>query len=306
MATDDAGTRSSPPARFATNNRMAIFAMLCAMAAFVTNDMLVKLVSEQGVPTGEIIAVRGLIACFIVGLIVFRRGEFRLLKESFTEKSLILRTFFEVAATVSFLTALFHMPIANATAILQAIPLAVTAAAAVFLKSDVGWRRWTAIGVGFCGVLLIIQPGYQGFSIYAGLVLVTLVTSTARDLITRSVPEKYSSYLVTLLTFIFTTAAGFVMGYFENWVALDLRILLYLLCATCLLSIAFFGIITAMRIGDLPVIAPFRYTSAVFAIFFGIVVWQEIPNTMMLCGIMLVIATGIYSFYREYYKTRSR
>lgn len=130
----------------ASENGRAILFMILAMAGFIVNDSFVKLVSER-LPLGEIMFVRGMMALVLVLALAVVNGEvrrFHLLVNRFVG----LRVFAEVTATVLYLTALFNMEIANATAILQALPLLVTAGAAMFLGAPVGWRRWTAIAIG--------------------------------------------------------------------------------------------------------------------------------------------------------------
>ena len=140
-------------------NGRAIAAMLVSMAAFILNDTFVKLASDA-LPIGQIILVRGLICILLIAVFGYFTGVFKSVPLLF-RPAVLVRAVAETASTILYLTALFQLPIANATAILQALPLVVTAGAAVFLRSAVGWRRWCAISVGLGGVLIIVRPGLE-------------------------------------------------------------------------------------------------------------------------------------------------
>ncbi len=157
--------------------------MVAAMAGFVVNDALMK-IALVDVPLFQAIFLRGVVATALIGLLAWRRGALRRPAPA-DMRVLGVRSFAEIGSTICYLTALMHMPIANATAILQAMPLAVTLAAAVFLREPVGWRRWSAILVGFAGVLLIVRPGTEGFDVNALWALAGVCFMTLRDLSTR-------------------------------------------------------------------------------------------------------------------------
>ncbi len=152
-------------ARFSNNLRGSVL-MMAAMAAFVFNDASMKALSDE-FPLFQAIFLRGLLTSVLMGILAWRLGVFRF---RFTKSDWLLiaiRATAEVIGTYFFVTAIFNMPLANATAILQALPLTVALAGAVFLGEAVGWRRMAAILVGFVGVLLIVQPGAEGFGLCA-------------------------------------------------------------------------------------------------------------------------------------------
>src|SRR5207237_4242049 len=126
-------------------------------------------------------------------------------------KPVALRVVGEVGGTISFMAALTHLPLANTSAIFQALPLAITLGAALIFGEPVGWRRWLAIAAGFIGVLIIVRPGLAGFSQYALFALVSVAFCALRDLATRRIPEKLPSLFITLLTTVTVTAAGGVI-----------------------------------------------------------------------------------------------
>lgn len=278
-------------------NGKAILAMLVAMAAFIGNDALVKIVYDT-VQLGQIIVVRGIIAIVMILLLSYVTGvhrEFRHLGN----RMVFLRSFGEVGATLCYLIALMHMPIANITAILQVLPLMVTGAAAIFLGATVGWRRWTAIGVGFAGVLIIVRPGLAGFDQWSILALIGILFMVLRDLTTRMMPVVVPTFGVTLVTCAGVLLLGFGIVGVEGWQPMSLvDVGLLTAAATCLLA-GYILLIVAMRIGDISLVSPFRYSIIVWAILIGYFVWGDVPDALTMLGTAIVVATGIYTVIRE-------
>jgi len=205
----------------------------------------------------------------------------------------------EVGATACFLNALFHMPIANATAILLVMPLAVTLAGALVLGERVGWRRYTAILVGFVGVLVIVRPGGAGFNAYALSALAAVGFLVVRDLVTRRFAKDVPSVFVALATAVAITVLGALVSLAGTWVPLavdDVAVLAA--AAVCLVVGYLFGVMT-MRVGDIGFVSPFRYTVLIWALLLGVVVFGEVPDALTLVGSALVVATGLYTFHRE-------
>ena len=191
--------------------------MCLSMVGFVFNDAVIKYASTD-IGIYQSIFVRGCFAVIIIGAACFYSGAFKNIPGKLDHKFIFWRTLAEIFATVSFLTALFYLPIANITAILQALPLTVTLAASWFLGEKIGWRRGIAILIGFFGVLLIIQPGTDEFNIYSILGVVCVVFVTLRDLVVR----KFSTNISTLYVAFITAAAialvgGFLTFVYEGW-----------------------------------------------------------------------------------------
>jgi drug/metabolite transporter (DMT)-like permease len=279
-------------------NARGIVAMIAAMSAFILNDTLVKLASDEGMPTGEILFLRGAIAVLLIGWVVVARGEHRQWR-TLGHKTVAWRTVGEVGATLIYLTALFRLPLANATVLMQTVPLASVAAAAWFFGEKVGIRRWTAVAIGFIGVVIVVQPGVGSFSVYSLLVLVAVGFVTLRDLITRAIPDNVPILLLTAATSAVVGVAGLAVGLFETWVWPSLTVWLYVIGASVTLTIAYYLIVVAMRSGDIGVVAPFRYVVIVWAIILGFLVWGDRPNELTLIGTAIIILTGVYTFHRE-------
>jgi S-adenosylmethionine uptake transporter len=281
-----------------SSNLRAIAAMLAGQASFTFNDALIKL-AAAGLPGGQAIFLRGMMAIGVSLSVCLALGAFRFGPLRGQGRILTLRNIGEIGSTFFFLFALFHMPIATATAILQFIPLAITAGAALFLAEPVGWRRWLAAGVGFIGVMIVIRPGSDAFNAWSLLALSAVAFSVLRDLSTRRIGHHVPAILlVTISAFSVTTAAsGFALV--ETWVVPEPRALLLLLGSAIFLLGGDYFMVHAMRYGEVAVVSPFRYSVIIWAILAGIVLWGEWPDGPALIGTVIVVGAGLYTFMRE-------
>lgn len=281
-----------------SDNIKGALTMTLAMAGFGFNDMLVKAATKT-LATGEIILIRGTISTLLIFLLALHLGALRPLK-TVLHPLLALRVLAEVTATFTYIYALGQLPLANAGAILQFLPLAVTLGAAIFLGEPVGWRRWGAIIAGFIGVLLIIKPGPDGFSLASFLALACVFAAAARDIATKRLPQGIPTVFVTLMTSLaVTVGAGIFIQPLGGWhtpSASDVTLLA--LAAVCLM-IGYLALISSMRTGEISFIAPFRYTYMIWALALSFTVFGDLPDIFMLAGCAIVVASGIYTFYRE-------
>jgi drug/metabolite transporter (DMT)-like permease len=283
--------------RLAENLEGAGF-MLACMAGFASNDACMKALAGE-VPISQGVFVRGLIATLLLGLMAWRQRALRLRPAARDVRLIGLRLVAEIGGTVAFLTALFNMPIANASAILQSLPLAVTLGAALFLGEPVGWRRYAAIAVGFLGVLVIVRPGSDGFNAYAIWALAAVGFIVMRDLSTRRMAPHLPAIAVAFVTSAGLTAAAGVAGALEDWQPLDLRQLAVLAAAAVFTIVGTVAGVTAMRRGEIGFVQPFRYTLLLFAMIYGLVLFGEVPDAWTLTGSAIVVGTGLFTLHRE-------
>lgn len=281
-----------------TPNVKGALLMTGSMASFTLNDTLVKLLADD-VPLFQIVFLRGLLTTILLAIVVaaFGRLNFRIPKGD--RGKVALRTLFEMGAMVAFLVALVNMAIANVTALLSAMPLMVTVGAAILFHEPVGWRRISAICVGLVGVMMIVQPGTEGFNAYSLLALLSAVMVAGRDLATRSFSLGVPTLTVAVITAGAVGLFGGLLSLTEPWVAMPLReIALLAASSVCIIGGYIFSILV-MRVGDVSATAPFRYTALVFALILGVVIFDELPNTLALCGAAVVMATGVFTLIRE-------
>lgn len=280
--------------------------MVVAMAGFALEDMLIKLMATA-LPVGQVVMMIGLGGTLTFGVLTRLQGQ-RIDSSAFFATPVMLRNLGEMVATAGFVTAIVLTTLSSASAILQATPLAVTLGAALVLGEHVGWRRWAAIGVGFCGVMLIIQPGLAGFAPASLLAVVGVAGLALRDLAVRRVPATVSSAQLSVWSFIVVIPTGMLMmaamGHgpvVPGW--LDL---VRLAAAMIVGGLGYYAIVAASRTGEVAVVVPFRYTRLVFALILGTLVFGERPDGLMLAGAVLVVAAGLYTIWRESHGARRR
>jgi drug/metabolite transporter (DMT)-like permease len=273
--------------------------MVLAMLGFAIEDMMIKVISST-LPIGQIIGLLGIGGALVFGTICKLQGR-RLLDPQLATRAIAIRNLSELVGTLGFVTAIALTPISTASAILQATPLIVTFGAAMFFRETVGWRRWTAIGVGFFGVLLIIRPGTEGFNQLSIITLIGVFGLAMRDLATRSVPKETSSMQLSFMAFLTLIPAALILTWvFETpWLVPTPRSLGMLIASICVAVLAYYAIVAAMRVGEISFVTPFRYTRLVFALFFGILIFGERPDLLTLIGSAIIVTSGIYTVWRE-------
>lgn len=289
---DIPSTDSTDHAARTRANSLGILAMIGAMACFIVNDALVKYVS-QSLPAGQLIFIRtAMAAALLVALAVALRTPLRF--GHIARGWVAVRTIIDTLATFLYLVSLFHLPIASATAINMTSPLIITVLAVGFLDARIGGSQWIATGAGFVGVLLIVQPGVEGFNGYALLCLLSTLLIAVRDLITPRVGADVPTVLVTLSTALAVTLLGGALSLLEGWAPVAAADFGLLAVAAAFLAGAYLLVISSMRSSDLWLVAPFRYSMLLFALIVGYLVWGDVPNALAWCGVVLVIATGIH------------
>ncbi|WP_421695894.1 DMT family transporter [Aestuariivirga sp.] len=276
--------------------------MVCAMASFVCNDTIVKIVGES-LPVGELIALRGVMAMLLLGFICFWQG---LLPElpKIRQRSILLRSSCDLFATIAFVTALVHMPIANLTSVMQAVPLAVALLSMMFLGEDVGWRRMIAIVGGFIGVLLIVKPSVASFNFYELLALLIVFFVALRDILTKRIPARIPVFVVAFANACFVTFGGAALALVQGVQWPELWQVGLLALAACFLSAGYLLMVATLRVGELTGTAPFRYSVMIFAIVSGILVFGEFPDGIAIAGMVLIVICGLYAAHREALRAR--
>lgn len=266
--------------------------MIAAMAAFVTNDMFLKLAATN-LPPFQTLFLRGVAACLWSIPLVFLTKTSGSLKYIFHPR-VVLRNFIEFIGITCFVLAIARMSIAGLTALIQTAPLFMIAAAALFFKEQVRPLKWVLVFVGFAGAMFVAQPGGEQFSAYSLLGFVTAVVIAARDYVGKSVPLEVPGPMLTVGAVILVTVfSGGLTFVFEDWVVPHLVDLVFLSVAGLLIMLGHWGVFVAYRHGDVSTIAPFFYTSMIWAFLFGIFVFGTIPNALAILGMVLILLSGI-------------
>jgi drug/metabolite transporter (DMT)-like permease len=280
------------------DNLRGIVLMTAAMAGFAMEDMLIKRVSAH-LPVGQILLVLGVAGAFVFALMARRQGVVFWSARAL-HPAVLLRNVAEMVGTIGFVTALALVPLSTASAILQASPLAVTLGAALFLGERVGWRRWSAIAVGFLGVLIVIRPGMETFQPNSLWAVLGVIGLSARDLATRGVPRDVTTIQLSAWGFAAVGILGAGMLAVTGGAAMpDVPQAAHLAAALAFGVASYWAMTTATRVGDVSSIMPFRYTRLVFALALGAIVFGERPDLPTLAGAALVIGSGLYTLARE-------
>ena len=281
-----------------SDNLRGILLMVASMALFAMEDMFIKL-AVAGIPTGEIILISGLFGVPIFAALAWRSGK-SVWVRAVWRPAVVVRNLGEMVGSIAYVTALATVPLPTVSAVLQAMPLVVTMGAALFLREQVGWRRWSAIAVGFAGMLLVIRPGLDGFHPAALWVLITVAGLAVRDLASRAVPAEFSSAQVSAWGAMAITLLGvLMMAGSGKAVVPDGAQALQLILMGVFGSAGYWAITAATRTGEVAVVSPFRYARLVFAIIIGWLVFNEPADTLTLFGAALIIGSGLYTFARE-------
>ena len=268
------------------------------MGCLTLTDMLIKITSKT-LPIGQVMMIYGIGALAVFWALLHIKRE-PIEVSLLTNPAVIWRNVGDLIAMNSMFLALVYVPLSTIGAVIQAVPILVTAAAALFLRETVGMRRILAIFIGFLGTLLIIQPSAASFNIATILVLVAAVGMALRDIATKLVRESYSSLLLSFYScflFIFSGSVLLVINGvpsvpdFSNFIALAAMIV-----TGCM---GFFFMTEAVRLGEMSVVSPFRYTRLLFSLLAGILILGEQVNTIMLIGSSLTILSGLYIWHRE-------
>jgi drug/metabolite transporter (DMT)-like permease len=294
---------SSPPDALRAANRRGVLTMAAGMASFVSNDALVKFVSES-LPAAQLIFLRGVFATLLVLAISQAMGATARIR-TLADRKVVIRAALDAFATMTYLTSLFHLPIGNATAINMATPLFITLFAVIAFKEQVGAGRWMAIATGFVGVLLVVQPSGEAFNAYALLCLGGTLLHASRDLTTRMIDKSIPSILITLSTALAVTLLSGIFSLFGEWKPVTWQQLGLLAAASVFLSGGYYLLTVSMRGGEMSVIAPFRYAGLLFALVLGFLVWGDVPNPLAWAGIALLVAAGLYVLHGERSRPRA-
>ena len=282
-----------------SDNLRGTMLMVLSMAAFTCNDAVMKAVT-QTLPLYESVALRGMaVLALMVAAALVQGDGLRLTVPRGDVAALVIRTAADIVSTLLYLLALRQMALADLSAIMQALPLAVTLAAALFFRERLGWRRLSAIGVGFLGVLLILRPGTGAFDTWSAVALLSMLLIVVRDIATRYFSRQVGSGTIAFHAALAVMLSGFVLGVGEDWRMPNLPEAALLLFSAGFLTVGYLTAVATMRVGEISFVAPFRYTSLVWAILLGLALFGEWPDGWTWVGSALVVGAGLYAILRE-------
>lgn len=279
-------------------NIRGILLMIAAMAAFSAADSLVKLATDA-LSTGQVMFYLSFGALLIFSALAVRQGNKLSDPRAFTP-ILLVRYAAEIVGMIGMVTALNKVDISTVGAITQATPILAAVGAVLFLRERVGWRRWAAIIVGFCGVLLIVQPGATAFDIDVLWALLALAALSIRDLTTRMTPKDMPSASLATYTMAATVPVMFIWVLLSAESFLPAQASLFIILPMVVMgSLGYLLLIASLRMAEVSVVMPFRYTRIIFLLAVGVIVFGEQPDRWTIFGAGLIMASGIYMMWRE-------
>lgn len=284
------------------DNRRGMIALTLGMAAYTINDTFVKSVA-QALPFGEVIFLRGVLSVVILMVPLMTFVGLRGLVIAFT-KPVLWRAVFDGLATAFFVAALVRMKLAELSAVVLTSPLILTALAALWFRTPVGWRRWCAIAVGLAGTLLIVKPGAGAFDVWALVGLVAAMCSAFRDLCTRAISDHVPSLAVSVYGATAVMLSGLAFGMGESWRMPSPAQWGAVGLAAAFLGLGTYLIVRGFRNVEIPAVAPFRYSLLLWGAIAGYFVFGEVPDAWAWLGAVLIALSGLYALHRENLRRR--
>jgi drug/metabolite transporter (DMT)-like permease len=244
---------------------------------------------------GQLLLLRACAALFVLSPMIWRsRAEFGRLERPWLQLLRVILSTLEVAA---FFLATVYLPLADVITYYLACPIFVTALSAIVLRERVGWRRWSAILIGFCGVLIALRPSSQTVSWPAMIALGGSMSFAVLMLITRSL-RATSDIVLASSQFAGTFVLGALLSPF-GWVAPSLGSLGLFAAAGCISVCALLCVNRSLKLAPASVVVPYQYSMIVWAVMFGYVVFGDVPQMATILGAAIIIGAGLYIFLRE-------
>ncbi|MCG7899647.1 MAG: DMT family transporter [Candidatus Thiodiazotropha lotti] len=281
------------------NNFTGSLWMTISMGCFAIEDTFLKIVT-QTMSIGQLLIVFGLGGALIFTGMARFSGQNIFTKACFS-RPMLTRILFEIMGRLFYVLALAYTTLSATTVILQAAPIFVVLGAALFFDEKVGWQRWTAIFIGLLGVVVIIRPGSESFSILSLFAVAGMLGFAGRDLASRAAPSTLGISILGFYGFVSIVIAGLLFSAWQNtpFITPDFSTSLYLLGAILFGVIAYSGLMKAMRTGDVSAVTPFRYTRLLFGVSLGVLLFGEPLSTPVVVGCCLIVISGIVILWSD-------
>ncbi|SIN97061.1 DMT family transporter [Vannielia litorea] len=285
-----------------TDNFRGIALMVLAMFGLACTDTVVKLMSAY-LPAPQVILILGGGTALIFAAAALLRGE-PVFSRAFFHPAVVGRSIAEAVASLTITLAIALAPLTTVSALMQMNPILVTMGAALFFGERVGWRRWSAVVAGMAGMLMIVRPGLEGFDPSSLVAVAAAIALSARDLTTRAAPRSIPSLTLAAWGFSlvpFAAVAALLVG--PGFAPLTGTSLAWAPLGIVFTLVGYLALTSAVRVGELATIAPFRYSRLLFATIIGVTFFAERPDGWTIAGSLLIIAAGLYAFFRERQRT---
>jgi len=270
--------------------------MVAGCAFLMMSDAFSKWLT-QTYSVGQVMSLRNVFVLIPLFLVVWYKGNFKELRVH-SWRAQIFRSVFHVMPAILFVTSVSLLPLADVHAIGFAGPIFIAALSPLMLGEHVGWHRWTAIVIGFGGILIMLRPTGASFSLVGLIPLAAALTASFRDLITRRMSRTETSTSMLVVSSIAVVVAGACTMPFD-WKPLTWISLLLFIGNGFVNACAHFLIIESYRLAQAPVVSPFKYSILLWATLFGYMIWGNVPDRWIIIGAIPVVASGLYILRRE-------
>lgn len=274
------------------NNLKASLFIVAAMVMITTNDAIIKHIT-QVFGIGQIMFIRGLLACAVFALVLTIQGQPVFYRPALHRWNLA-RGLLELLGTLFFLTGLSLLPLATASTLGFSSPIFLALLASIFIKERVGLSRWIVIIAGFGGVMLISNPFAEAANWAVIFPIACAIFVALRDIAIRFVPHDIPSLQVAFTNAWIVMLGGGVYSLFQGWGVAEGHWYLWFIGLTLAIYCGYVFYIIGTRIGELSFIGPFKYTSIILAFIYGYLFWEETPTTPMLLGAAIIILSGVF------------
>ena len=272
-----------------------VLLMLAGDFLFALNDAMGKwLVASFSV--GQVVLIRSIGAFIILGPMIARQGTAKLFRMERLDLQ-ILRVVVTTLDTALFYAAVVYMPLADVMSFYMAGPIYVAALSHFLLGEKVGWRRWAAILIGFCGVIIMLRPSSAALSLSSIFALVGSLSFALAIILSRQLRGTSDTTLVTWQTLGSLVVGGaLTLGSWQTPSALDFGAMLLLGIVSCG---AHLMITRALKLAPASTLAPLHYTLLLWAVVFGLVFFNDVPSTRILVGSAIIVLAGLFIFHRQ-------
>lgn len=271
--------------------------MAIGSLGYVVNDALIRAATDEGLDVYQALCLRGVAMSSVFLVAAQIRGQH--LSRRRLRRPLVIRVLAELGATALFFAALINMPFANAQTILMLVPFAVTVVAAVHLGERVSAAQYAAVIVGFVGVLIVVRPATDSFSWWSLAVAASAALMVVREFATRRVDRDTPALPIALLTAVGLSVLTGTISIVTGWTQPTGRAIVLVALACACLIVGYVFTIETVRVGDLSVSAPFRYTTLIGAVAIGAVFFDEIPDLVTVAGCAVIVIAGVVSIRLE-------
>ena len=282
------------------NELLGIFYMILCQFSFATNDAMVKFIYQnydEIFVLNQLIFIRGIFALFFIGVFLYFKNQlnFRVI---FSSRQLKIRGFFEALAAIFFFIGVATLPFGMVYVLLSLAPIILTTFGALFLNEKVRWRRWTAVILGFAGVVIVINPSELRFGYFFIFPLLSAILLSFRDMYTKKIKGNFHSLQIAFITcLVVTIFFGFLSIY--KFYFFTLKEFTILFVSSFFLSLGYIFSVATIKVALVSVTSTFRYSVIIWGILYGYFYFNEIPNTNTYIGAIMIVISGLIIISRQ-------